>query len=70
MDAVLVKTFEIDKDVSLTSAASGIGNPLTVVGMTHTNEHAQGKNGIIHSDLTQLSEECSTRDFRLWAFLC
>ena len=49
MDAVLVKTFDIDKDISLTSAASGIGNPLTVVGMTHTNEHTKRKKGMIHS---------------------
>ena len=27
--------FEIDEDVTLTSAASGIVNPLTVVGMIH-----------------------------------
>lgn len=28
--------FEIDEDVSLTSAASGVVNPLTVVGLIHT----------------------------------
>lgn len=41
--------FEIDKDVNLTSAASGIVNPLTVVGMVHIYNNTQEKKGIIHT---------------------
>jgi NADPH:quinone reductase len=43
------RTFEIDEDVSLTSAASGIVNPLTVIGMTKIFGHTKGKKGIIHT---------------------
>lgn len=41
--------FEIDEDVDLTSAASGIVNPLTVVGMIDIYNKTPGKKGIIHT---------------------
>lgn len=41
--------FEIDEDVPLTSAASGIVNPLTVAGMIDIYNKTPGKKGIIHT---------------------
>ena len=63
-------TFEIDKDVSLTAASSGIVNPLTVVGMTHIYEHTQGKKGIIHTGAASalgrmLNKRCQTLNIPL-----
>jgi NADPH:quinone reductase len=43
------KTFPLDEEVPLHSAASGIVNPLTVVGMTEIYEGTAGKRGIIHT---------------------
>ena len=57
--------FEIDEDVTLTSASSGIVNPLTVIGMTHTYEHTPFKKGIIHTGAASalgrmLNKRCQT----------
>lgn len=43
-----VNTFEIDKDVPLSSASSGVVNPLTVVGFIE-NFRTLGGKGIIHT---------------------
>lgn len=42
-------SFAIDEDVDLTSAASGIVNPLTVIGMIVNYNKTPGKKGIIHT---------------------
>lgn len=57
--------FEIDEEVSLTSAASGIVNPLTVVGMTDIYNKTPGKKGIIHTAAASalgrmLNKRCQT----------
>lgn len=57
--------FEIDEDVSLTSAASGIVNPLTVVGMTDIYSKTPHKKGIIHTAAASalgrmLNKRCQT----------
>jgi NADPH:quinone reductase-like Zn-dependent oxidoreductase len=41
--------FVIDEDVELTSAASGVVNPLTVIGMIDKYNKTPGKKGIIHT---------------------
>ena len=41
--------FVIDEDVDLTSAASGVVNPLTVIGMIDRFNKIPGKKGIIHT---------------------
>ena len=51
--------------MTLTSAASGIVNPLTVVGMTHIFEHSPVKKGIIHTAAASalgrmLNKRCQT----------
>jgi NADPH:quinone reductase-like Zn-dependent oxidoreductase len=43
------QSFIISEDVPLHSAASGIVNPLTVVGMTEIYNATPGKKGIIHT---------------------
>lgn len=43
------QAFPITEDVPLHCAASGIVNPLTVVGMTEIYESTAGKKGIIHT---------------------
>ena len=57
--------FVIDEDVPLVSAASGIVNPLTVIGMTETWEATPGKKGIIHTAAASalgrmLNKRCQT----------
>ena len=42
-------SFPIDEDVDLTSAASGIVNPLTVIGIITNYNKVPGKKGIIHT---------------------
>jgi NADPH2:quinone reductase len=56
--------FEVDDDVPESSAASGIGNPLTVLGMIHTVK-AKKHTGIIHTAAAsalgrQLNKVCKT----------
>ena len=41
--------FVIDEDVELTSAASGVVNPLTVIGMIDKYNKTPGKKGLIHT---------------------
>ena len=41
--------FVIDEDVDLTSAASGVVNPLTVIGMIDRYNKTPGKKGIMHT---------------------
>ena len=41
--------FVIDEDVDLTSAASGVVNPLTVIGMIYRYNKTPGKKGIMHT---------------------
>ena len=41
--------FLIDEDVDLTSAASGVVIPLTVIGMINRYNKTPGKKGIIHT---------------------
>ena len=58
-------SFAIDKDVTLTSAASGIVNPLTVVGMIDIYQKTAGKKGIISSAAASslgrmLNKRCQT----------
>jgi NADPH:quinone reductase-like Zn-dependent oxidoreductase len=43
------RSFQIDEDVPLHSAASGVTNPLTVIGMTEIYQNTEGKKGIIHT---------------------
>lgn len=57
--------FAIDEDVPLVSAASGIVNPLTVIGMTEVWEATPGKVGIIHTAAASalgrmLNKRCQT----------
>lgn len=59
------KTFPLDEEVPLHSAASGIVNPLTVVGMTQIFEATPGKKGIIHTAAASalgrmLNKRCKT----------
>lgn len=59
------KCFPLDEDVSLQSAASGIINPLTVIGMTEIYEATAGKKGIIHTAAASalgrmLNKRCKT----------
>lgn len=42
-------TFEIDEDVPLSCAASGVINPLTTIGFIETFKHLGKKGGIIHT---------------------
>lgn len=42
-------SFDIEEDVPLTSAASGIVNPLTVIGMIDIYNKTPGRKGIIHT---------------------
>lgn len=42
-------TFEIEKDVPLEYAASGVTNPLTVIAMIENFKELGGKGGIIHT---------------------
>lgn len=58
-------TFEIDEDVPLISAASGIVNPMTVIGMIQIYFKTPGKKGIIHTAAASalgrmLSKRCQT----------
>ena len=41
--------FVIDEDVELTSAASGVVNPLTVIGMIDKYNKTPDKKGLIHT---------------------
>jgi len=49
LDPNVAIIFEIDGDVELPSAASGVVNPLTVIGMIHVLNATNGKKGIIHT---------------------
>jgi NADPH:quinone reductase-like Zn-dependent oxidoreductase len=44
-----LNTFEIDADVPLSSAASGVVNPLTVIGFIEHFKTLGTKGGIIHT---------------------
>lgn len=59
------KSFEIEKDVPLVSAASGVVNPLTVIAMTHMFENNASKKGLIHTAAASalgrmLNKRCQT----------
>jgi NADPH:quinone reductase len=65
LDPSTAIAFEIDKDVDLPSAASGIVNPLTVIGMTHIFNSTKDKKGIIHTAAASalgrmLNKRCQT----------
>ena len=49
LDPNVAIIFEIDGDVELPSAASGVVNPLTVISMIHIFNATNGKKGIIHT---------------------
>lgn len=62
--------FEIDQDLDLTSAASGIVNPLTVEGFLDVYNKTKGKRGIIHTAAgsalgRMLNKRCQTLDIPL-----
>ena len=57
--------FEIDNDVDLPSAASGIVNPLTSMGMTYIFNATKGKKGLINTAAASslgrmLNKRCQT----------
>lgn len=58
-------TFEIEEDVPMSSAASGLVNPLTVIGMIQIYYKTPGKKGIIHTAAASalgrmLNKRCQT----------
>ena len=62
--------FVIDEDVELTSAASGVVNPLTVIGMIDKYNKTPGKKGLIHTGAASalgrmLNKYCQTVDIPL-----
>jgi len=60
----------VDEDVPIQSAASGVVNPLTVIGMTTIFENNPHKKGIIHTAAASalgrmLNKRCKTLNIPL-----